>query len=134
MDAVHYEDAFNYLINFTQDFSVVNGNDWNIVHCIAHSPYDGDVRSRIFFGGDDDARSRMLMKLSEKTNVESLINNKDHNGRTPLHFAARFKSHGLIETIVKLGGDVNIKDNDNRLPDEQDRCDGETKRILQRLR
>ena len=121
MKVVHYEDAFNYLINFTQDFSVVNGSGWNIVHCIAISL-------------DDVVRSRMLMKLSEKTNVESLINNKDHYGGTPLHIAALRNRHRLIETIVKLGGDVNIKDNDNRLPDEQDRCDGETKRILQRLR
>ena len=77
----------------------------------------------------------MLMKLSEKTNVESFINNKDHDdGETPLHYAARYNSHRVIETIVKLGGYVNMKDNDNRLPDEQDGCDDETKRILQRLR
>ena len=116
------EDAFNYLINFTQDFSVVGEDGWNIVHCIASSYRD------------DDVGSRMLMKLSEKTNVESFINNKHHYGRTPLHRAARNNHHRLIETIVKLGGDVNMKDYDNQLPDEQDRCDDETKRIIQRLR
>ena len=122
MDVVRYNDVFNYLINFTQDFSVVDKNGWNIVHYIAFFPYD------------DDDRSRMLMKLSEKTNVESFINNKTHYGETPLHCAAHLNHHRLIETIVKLGGDVNIKDNDNRLPDEQDDCDDETKSILQRLR
>ena len=116
------EDVFNYLINFTQDFSVVNEDGYNIVHCIALSSLDVDVCSR------------MLMKLSEKTNVESFINNKDDDGRTPLHFAASNNHHRLIETIVKMGGDVNMKDNDNQLPDEQDRCDDETKRIIQRLR
>ena len=116
------EDAFNYLINFTQDFSVVNELGLNIVHYIATYSYDVDG-------------SRMLMKLSEKTNVESFINNKDHyGGLTPLHWAASRNNHRLIETIVKLGGDVNIKDNHNRLPDEQDNCDHETKRIIQRLR
>ena len=116
------EDVFNYLINFTQDFSVVDERGWNIVHSIAFSRYDDDG-------------SRMLMKLSEKTNVESFINNKNHlYGETPLHLAANFNYHRLIETIVKLGGDVKMKDNDNRLPDEQYFCDDETKRILQRLR
>ena len=121
MNVVYDEDVFNYLINFTQDFSVVDEYGRNIVHWIARSP-------------DDDVRSRMLMKLSEKTNVESFINNKDHDGQTPLHYAACNNSHRLIETIVKLGGDVNTKDNYNELPDEQDNCDDETKRILQRLR
>ena len=121
MVVVRYEDVFNYLINFTQDFSVVNDRGWNIVHCFAISYHD-------------DVCSRRLMKLSEKTNVESFINNKHHRGRTPLHYAARNNYHRLIETIVKLGGDVNIKDNHNRLPDEHDNCDDETKRIIQRLR
>ena len=123
MEVVFYEDVFNYLINFTQDFSVVDEDGYNIVHLIALSLYDDDV-----------VGSRMLMKLSEKTNVESFINNKDHNGRTPLHWAARKNRHRLIETIVKMGGDVNKKDNDNQLPDEQDLCGDETKRIIQRLR
>ena len=124
MGVVFYdEDAFNYLINFTQDFSVVSGLGLNIVHCIA-----------VFSRDYDDVGSRMLMKLSKKTNVESFINNKNHRGETPLHFAAHFNHHPLIETIVKLGGDVNTKDNDNQLPDEQDRCNSETKRIIQRLR
>ena len=121
MKVVYYDDAFNYLINFTQDFSVVNGFGLNIVHFIAISYRDV-------------VGSRMLMKLSEKTNVESFINNKDDRGRTPLHVAARNNRHRMIETIVKLGGDVNTKDYDNQLPDEQDDCDDETKRIIQRLR
>ena len=122
MRIVYYdEDAFNYLINFTQDFSVVDEDGYNIVHCIA-----------LFF--DDVVGSRLLMKLSENTNIESFINNKDDDGQTPLHFAASHNRHRLIETIVKLGGDVSIKDNHNQLPDEQDDCDDETKRIIQRLR
>ena len=124
MRVVFYEDedAFNYLINFTQDFSVVDESGYNIVHYIALS-------SRY-----DDVGSRMLMKLSEKTNVKSFINNKTHDYRkTPLHLAARYNSHRLIETIVKLGGDVKMKDKYNRLPDEHNDCDDETKRILQRL-
>ena len=126
MNVVIYdEDVFNYLINFTQDFSVVDEVGYNIVHYFAHyiSPRD------------DVVGSRMLVKLSEKTNVKSFINNKDHrHGKTPLHYAARLNRHRLIETIVKLGGDVNTKDNHNRLPDEHDDCDDETKRIIQRLR
>ena len=118
MNVVYYEEVFNYLINFTQDFSIVDEYGLNIVHWIA-----------LYLLYDDGVSSRMLMKLSEKTNVESFINNKAHDGRTPLHLAARYNSHRVIETIVKLGGNVH-----NQLPDEQDRCDDETKRILQRLR
>ena len=151
----YYDDAFDHLLDITQDFSVVDENGRNIVHRIA------------FWGRDDDFRSRRLMKLSQKTNVESLINRKDRWGRTPLHRAARNNHHRTIETIIKLGGDVNLKDDDgqtplhfaalfnnhraietiiklggdvnhrnnrNQLPDEQDDCDDETKRIIRSSR
>ena len=125
MDAVMYEDedAFDHLLNFPQDFSIVDEDGVNIFHYIAFSHFD-----------DDDVSSRMLMKISTKTNVKSFINNKDIDGRRPLHYAARLNYHRTIETIVKLGGDVNIKDDDNELPDEQDDCDDETKALIQRLR
>ena len=118
------DDAFDHLINKLQDFSVVNDYGENIVHRIAVSSDDGG----------DDVRSRRLMKLSQKTNVESFINRKDRYGRTPLHIAADNNKHRTIETIIKLGGDVNLKNNYNRLPDEQKYCDDETKRIIRSSR
>ena len=123
MEVVLYADVFDHLLNFPQDFSIVNKNDWNIVHWIA--------RFSLF---DDVVCSRMLMKISTKTNVKSFINNKSKHGYTPLHRAANHNRHRTIETIVKLGGDVNIKDDNNKLPDEQNGCDDETKALIQRLR
>ena len=159
MDVVfdYYDDAFDHLLNISQDFSVVSENGRNIVHWIVYYS----------FFVVDDVLSRMLMKLSQKTNVESLINRKDRRGQTPLHYAAYFNNHHTIETIIKLGGDVNIQDldgrtplhlaaydnchrtietiiklggdvnlknDDNQLPDEQDDCDDETKRMIRSSR
>ena len=118
------DDAFDHLLNIPQDFSVVNEDGENIVYWIVY-----------FLGGGDDVCSRRLMKLSQKTNVESFINRKeDRRGQTPLHRAAYHNDHRAIETIIKLGGDVNLKNNYNELPDEQDGCDDETKRIIRSSR
>ena len=119
----YYDDAFDHLLNITQDFSVVDKLGMNIVHRIVH-----------YFFYDDDVCSRRLMKLSQKTNVESFINRKDSRGRTPLHFAARRNHHHTIEAIIKLGGDVNLKNDYGKLPDEQDGCDDETKIIIRSSR
>ena len=119
---VVYNDAFYHLLNISQDFSVVDKDGQNIVHWIAYSSYV------------DDVRSRRLMKLSQKTNVESFINIKDRDGQTPLHCAADNNHHRTIETIIKLGGDVNLKNDDNKLPDEHYRCDDETRRIIRSSR
>ena len=126
MDVVYDNDydAFDHLINKPQDFSVVDERGMNVVHSIVCS---------LFVNVVDDS-SRMLMKLSQKTKVKSFINRKNDYGETPLHLAARFNHHRTIETIIKLGGDVNIKDNRNKLPDEQDRCDDETKTIIRSSR
>ena len=125
MNVVSYYDyVFDHLLNITQDFSVVDEVGQNIVHSIVYS----------FIGDVDDVRSRRLMKLSQKTNVESLINRKDGRGQTPLHRAAYNNHHRTIETIIKLGGDVNLKNYLNKLPDEQDGCDDETKRIIRSSR
>ena len=124
MYVVHYYDAFDHLLNISQDFSVVDEDGQNIVHSIAYYSFV-DV---------DDVCSRRLMKLSQKTNVESFINRKDSRGQTPLHYAANRNLHRTIETIIKLGGDVNLKNDRNKLPDEQDDCDDETKRIIRSSR
>ena len=106
MDVVFYDDVFDHLLNISQDFSVVDENGDNILHRIV-----------CFFGGVSDyILSRRLMKLSQKTNVESFINIKDRWGKTPLHWAARNNNHRTIETIIKLGGDVNLKDGDGQTP------------------
>ena len=154
MWVVYNDDAFDHLLNITQDFSVVDEDGQNVFHRIVYSFVD------------DDVRSRRLMKLSHKTNVDVInrkdsleqtplhrvayynhhraietiiklggdVNLKDRWGQTPLHHAARNNSHRTIETIIKLGGDVNHRNNRNQLPDEQDDCDDETRRIIRSSR
>ena len=121
------DDDFDRLINIPQDFAIVCENGWNIIHLIA---------SQVAVDLGDDIAQSFLMKLSKKTNVESLINEKDEygGGKTPLHWAAKKNRRSVIQTLFELGGDLNVKDNNNQLPDDQDECDDETKALIQRLR
>ena len=114
-------DVFDYLIKKPQDFSVVARDDLNIIHYIA------------WFGRDEICESQ-LIKLSHKTNVESLINERDLDGQTPLHVAARRNKHRIIAWLISIGSDVNVRNNNNDLPDEYDMCNDETKRIIRQSR
>ena len=117
-----YDDVFDYLIEKPQDFSIVNRRGWNIIHYIA------------WFGRGDEKCESQLIKLSQKTNVESLINERNVHGDTPLHHAARMNKHRTIARLISMGSDVNLRNNFNKLPDEYDRCDDETKKIIRQSR
>ena len=108
------DDVFDYLIKKSQDFSIVS-RGWKIIHYIVLS------------GDDDEKCESRLIKLSHKTNVESLINERDVNGQTSLHYAAIMNKHRTIAWLISMGSDVNVRDNYNKLPDEQDFCDDEKK-------
>ena len=82
------DDVFDYLIEKPQDFSIVNRYNWNIIHYI------------VLYGNDDEKCESQMIKLSHKTNVESLINERDVDGRTPLHHAARKNKHRTIAWSV----------------------------------
>ena len=73
------DDAFDYLIKKSQDFSVVDRDGLNIIHYI------------VMFGDDEKCESQ-LIKLSQETNVESLINKRDVDGDTPLHVCLLYTS------------------------------------------
>ena len=115
------DDVFEYLIKKSQDFSVVNRDGRNIIHCSV-------------FCGDDEICESQLIKLSHKTNVESLINERDVDGYTPLHEAAHWNKHRTIAWLISMGSDVNVRNNLNELPDEHDWCNDETKRIIRQSR
>ena len=119
------EYVFDHLINIPQDFAIVDAGGRNIIHWIAFS---SDII--------DDVAQRRLMTFTEKTNVESLINEKDDKlGQTPLHHATMMNKHRTVQTLFELGGDLNVNNQRGQLPDEHDRCDGETKALIQqRLR
>ena len=125
MHAVWWNDdhVFDYLIKKPQDFSVVARDGENIINYIALS-----------FRGDDEISESQLIKLSHKTNVESLINERNVYGDTPLHYAAHKNKYRTIARLISMGSDVNVRNNDNELPDEHDSCDDETKRIIRQSR
>ena len=115
------DDVFDYLIEKPQDFSIVSRVGWNIIHHIVMSD-------------DDEISESQLIKLSQKTNVESLINKRDFIGHTPLHDAAQMNKHRTIARLISMGSDVNVRNKYNQLPDEHNRCDDETKRIIRQSR
>ena len=116
------DDIFNYLINIPQDFAVVNGLGRNIVHYFA-------IKSIGVVG------ERKFVKLLQKANVDCLINIKDHDcGDTPLHLAAYKNNHKIIQQLISLGSDVNIKNNYNELPDKLSECDYKTRRLIREAR
>ena len=116
------DDVFDYLIKKPQDFSVIARYGRNIIYYI------------VWFDRDDEKCESQLIKLSQETNVESLINKRNVHGNTPLHYAAPRNKHRTIARLISMGSDVNLRDDDNELPDEYYSNDDETKRIIRQSR
>ena len=124
MDVVHDDDdddVFDHVINLRQDFNVVSKRGLNIIHHIALS-------------NDDGRGARRLIKLSNKTNVGSLINQQDVYGDTPLHIVAQWNNHQVIKLLIEFRCDVNVRSNVNKLPEEHSRCDEVTKKLIRQAR
>ena len=115
------DDVFDHLIDLRQDFNVVDEDGQNIIH-------------RIAWLNDDDRGARRLIKLSNKTNVGSLINQQDVHGIKPLHYAARKNNHQVIKLLIEFRCDVNVRDYRNRLPKEDSVCDEVTKKLIRQAR
>lgn len=115
------EESFNYLANKLQDFAVTDDFGYNVIH---HISWVNQV----------DVGKRMLIRLSQITNIERLINNQSNEGRTPLHLAARSNKHQLIMPLLRLGSDVNIRDMHGKLPVENPFCDDKTIDLIQQIR
>ena len=115
------DDVFDHLLDIPQDFNVLNGGGFNIIH-------------HIVLTIDDDRNVRRLIKLSKKTDVGSLINKQEDDGYTPLHYAARWNNHQTIKQLLNFGCDVNLRGKDDELPEEQSRCDEVTKELIRKAR
>ena len=121
MRAVRYDDVFDHILDIPQDFNVVDKYGLNIIHYIASL-------------SDDDRGARRLIKLSNKTNVGSLINQQNVNGDTPLHWAAWENNHQVIKQLIEFRCDVNVRNGWNKLPEEQFGCDEVTKKLIRQAR
>uniref|UniRef100_A0A7M6DRV5 Uncharacterized protein n=1 Tax=Clytia hemisphaerica TaxID=252671 RepID=A0A7M6DRV5_9CNID len=109
-------DVFVHLMNYPQDFSLVDNVGWNILHCVSSV---GEVRH--------------LEQFDQQT-IEMLINGRDKLNITPLHRAAEYNIHDVIRWLLAKGADHELKNIADQRPDEQRYCDGVTKEIFRSFR
>ncbi len=63
------------------------------------------------------AQKGHLSRIKELLSKDpELLNFRDENGRTPLHWACREGYERVVEYLINEGADVNIRDNNNVLP------------------
>ena len=110
------KDCVLFLLNQPHDVSVVDDDGYNVLHYI------------VFYNYDDDAIE--LLECLHISQLNNIINQQDKHKRTPLHYAAINNRHKSIRWLLNHGADTSLKDLYGRLPDEHDRCDDETKRII----
>lgn len=55
-------------------------------------------------------------KVLTKTKAKALIEKRDANGKTELHKAAEKGDLAVIVSIIQLGGNINVQDNDGDTP------------------
>uniref|UniRef100_A0A7M5UX41 Uncharacterized protein n=1 Tax=Clytia hemisphaerica TaxID=252671 RepID=A0A7M5UX41_9CNID len=110
-------DVFVHLMDYPQDFSLVDVLGRNVLH---------------FVGSNE--KVRYLEQFDQQT-IKKLIDGRDEwNNETPLHRAARCNKHDVIEWLLANGADHELKDILGRRPDEHGDCDGVTKEIFRSFR
>eukprot|EP00111_Clytia_hemisphaerica_P007954 TCONS_00023116-protein len=110
-------DVFVHLMNYPQDFSLVDNVGRNVLHRVG-----------------DYGELRHLEKFDQQT-IKKLIDGRDNYNDTPLHLAAWHNKHDVIKLLLAKGADHELKNNVGQRPDEQfDYCDGVTKEIIRSFR
>uniref|UniRef100_A0A7M5U8W1 Uncharacterized protein n=2 Tax=Clytia hemisphaerica TaxID=252671 RepID=A0A7M5U8W1_9CNID len=109
-------DVFVHLMDYPQDFSLVNNYGSNVLHIVG---YHGTVR--------------YLEQFDQQT-IGMLIDGRDEDNDTPLHIAALFDNHDVIRLLLAKGADHELKNDAGRRPDEHPSCDGVTKEIFRSFR
>jgi len=74
------------------------------------------------------------LEMFDQQTIKMLIDGRDRDNDTPLHFAAHCNKHDVIRWLLAKGANPELKNNDGRRPDEQPRCDGVTKEIIRSFR
>ena len=62
---------------------------------------------------DDDGRSTAAQVLSEHG---ASVHTRNINGQTPLHLASLHRSPSVVALLLKVGAEVDVRDNDNMTP------------------
>ena len=122
-------DVFEYLLRFDIDLTTVDERGNNVVFWIVTALVD-------FKTSLTDKKMILLEKLKTKrNNLEELINHVDDiDGNSSLHHAARLNRHELISFLLANNANVNKRNAEHRLPEEQEDCDFYTTALIQKQR
>ncbi|GAB6022300.1 hypothetical protein CHUAL_014185 [Chamberlinius hualienensis] len=91
------------LMELKADISVTNKDDCNILHLI------------ITHGGSVEDFVAQIQKVSRE-HMDHLLNDKDCYGCSPLHYVSRIGKHKSAETLIHLGANVSVKNNEKEIP------------------
>ena len=85
----------------------------------------------LFFDwSDDDDCAIMITTLINRMDIRTLINIQDRWGSILLFIAAWRNNHRTIESLISQGADVNVRNKDSGLPNEDSDCHEETKKTM----
>ena len=79
---------------------------------------DKKNRSIFHFLATTQQMNVTLLNSLINDNKEEIINEKDNDGNTPLHYAAYYGRKGNCEELIKLGASLEIENNNNEKPIE----------------
>ena len=94
----------NLLIRLGANISTKDINNRNVLHLV------------IMNGGRLDDFAEEVSKAQSKQLLLQLLNEKDHTGCSPLHFASREGHIRSLENLIRLGACINLKNNNNESP------------------
>lgn len=92
------------LIRLGANISIKDVNSRNVLHLV------------IMNGGRLDEFAAEVSKAQSKSLLLQLLNEKDHTGCSPLHYASREGHIRSLENLIRLGACINLKNNNNESP------------------
>ncbi|KAJ6640634.1 Transient receptor potential cation channel subfamily A member 1, partial [Pseudolycoriella hygida] len=92
------------LIRLGANISIKDVNSRNVLHLV------------IMNGGRLDEFADEVSKAQSKSLLLQLLNEKDHTGCSPLHYASREGHIRSLENLIRLGACINLKNNNNESP------------------
>nr|XP_008191477.1 PREDICTED: transient receptor potential cation channel subfamily A member 1 isoform X2 [Tribolium castaneum] len=92
------------LIRLGADINVKDVNRRNVLHLV------------VMNGGRLEQFASEVSKAKSQTSLLQLLNEKDINGCSPLHYASREGHIRSLENLIRLGATINLKNNNNESP------------------
>ena len=107
METARYgkQNAFDKLLEYPQDISIVNCGGWNVFHYVS------------FFRNDEWWLDELKKYVNDDNKLKELLDRKNIDDMTSLHCAARYNKHQIIKWLLLNGADVNATDKWGTLAD-----------------